>query len=66
MQQRRNFKQTAPLDQRLEEQAKRLRKEAQGIPPGVERQKLIRQARQAETAAHIHEWLTSPGLQAPR
>jgi hypothetical protein len=22
-------------------------------------------ARQAETTAHIHEWLTSPGLQAP-
>ena len=66
MQHRRNFKQTAPLDQRLEEQAKRLRKEAKGIPPGFEREKLIRQARQAETAAHIHEWLTSPGLQAPR
>jgi hypothetical protein len=51
----------APLDQRLEEQAKRLRKEV-----GVEREKLIRLAGQAETAAHIQEWLTSPGLQAPR
>jgi broad specificity phosphatase PhoE len=51
----------APLDQRLEEQAKRLRKEV-----GVEREKFIRLARQAETAAHIQEWLTSPGLQAPR
>jgi hypothetical protein len=61
------FKQSAaPLDQRLEEQAKRLRKEAKGTPPGVEREKLIRQARQAETAAHIDKWLTSPGLQAPR
>jgi hypothetical protein len=50
-----------PLDQRLEEQARRLRKEV-----GVEREKLIRLARQAETAAHIQEWLTSPGLQAPR
>ena len=61
------FKQSAaPLDQRLEEQAKRLRKEAKGTPPGVEREKLIRQARQAETAAHMDKWLTSPGLQAPR
>jgi hypothetical protein len=61
------FKQSAaPLDQRLEEQAKRLRKEAKGTPPGVEREKLIRQARQAETAAHIDKWLTSSGLQAPR
>ncbi|MEA3159451.1 MAG: hypothetical protein QOD95_999 [Gammaproteobacteria bacterium] len=65
-QQRRSFKQSAPLDQRLEEQAKRLRKEAKGTPPGVEREKLIRQARQAEMAAHIQQWLTSPGLQAPR
>ena len=63
--QRRQFKQTAPLDQRLQEQAKRLRKEAQGTPPGVERESLIRRARQAETAAHIQEWLSSPGLQPP-
>jgi hypothetical protein len=66
MQQRRNFKQIAPLDQRLEDQAKRLRKDAKGIPPGVEREKLLRLARQAQTAAHIQEWLSSPGLQAPR
>jgi hypothetical protein len=63
---KRTFKKSAPLNQRLEEQAKRLRKEAKGAPPGAEREKLIRQARQAETAAHIQEWLTSPGLQAPR
>jgi len=48
-QQRHSFKRSAPLDQRLEEQAKRLRKEAKGTPPGVEREKLIRQARQART-----------------
>jgi hypothetical protein len=64
--QRRSIKQITPLDQRLEEQAKRLRKEAQGTPPGVEREKLIRRARQAETAAHIQEWLSSPGLQPPK
>jgi predicted trehalose synthase len=62
---RRRLIQTSPLDQRLEEQAKRLRKEAQGTPPGVERDKLIRRARQAETAAHIQQWLSSPGLQPP-
>jgi hypothetical protein len=63
---RRNFKKSAPLNQRLDEQAKRLRKEAQGTPPGFEREKLIRHARLAETAAHIEKWLTSAGLQAPR
>ena len=62
---RRSFKQTTSLDQRLTEQAERLRKEAQGTPPGVLRDKLIRQARQAETASHMHEWLTSRGLQVP-
>ena len=66
MQQRNHFKQTVPLDQRLQEQAKRLRKEAQGTPPGIERNKLIRRARQAETASQMTEWLTSPGLASPK
>lgn len=64
-QQRRRFEQFDPLDKRLAEQAERLRKEARGIPPGIEREKLIRRAKQAETASHINEWLTSPGLRAP-
>jgi hypothetical protein len=62
---RRRLEQTTPLDRRLEEQAERLRKEAKGTPPGVEREKLIRRARQAETAARIQEWLTSRGLRPP-
>ena len=65
-QQRRRFKQTAPLDQRLIEEAQRLRKEAQGTHPGIERERLIRKARQAETASHIQEWLSSSGLQEPK
>jgi len=64
--QRRRFKQTTPVDQRLEEQSKRLPEEAQGTPPGIEREKLIRKARQTETAAHIQEWFSSPGLQPPK
>lgn len=62
----RRFKENGPLGRRLTEQAKRLREEARPMPPGIERERLIRQARQAETAAHIQEWLTSQGLQAPR
>ena len=54
---RRRFKQTIPLDLRLEEQAKLLRKEAQGTPPGTERDKLIRRARRVEIAAHLQQWL---------
>jgi transposase len=30
------------------------------------RERLIRRAGQAENAAHMQEWLTSPGLQAPK
>ena len=44
MQQRRNFKKQIPLDQRLAEQAKRLRKEAEGTAPRAERDELIRLA----------------------
>ena len=64
--QRRRFKQIAPLDQRMTEHAERLRKEAQGTPPGIQRDKLIRRARLAETAAHMQKWLTSPGLRSPQ
>jgi hypothetical protein len=66
MQKRRRFKQIAALDRRLDEQAELLRKEARGTPAGVERDNLIRRARQAETAAQIEQWLRSPGLQQPK
>ena len=65
MQERRRFKQLGSLDTRLSSEAERLRKEARGTPPGVERDKLIRRARLAETASHMNEWLSSPGLQPP-
>ena len=65
MQEQRRFSHTAPPDRRLTEEAQRLRKEAKGTHPGIERERLIRRARQAETAAHMQEWLTSPGLQSP-
>jgi hypothetical protein len=64
--QRRKFKHTQSLEVRLAEEAKRLRQEAKLLPPSVERDELIRRARQAETALHMSEWLTSPGLQPPK
>ena len=65
MQERQRFKPFDPLDNRLSEEAERLRKEARGTPPGVERDRLIRRARLAETASHMSEWLSSKGLQPP-
>jgi hypothetical protein len=62
---RRRFKQTQSLEVRLAEEAKRLREDAKLLPPGAERDEMIRKARQAEIAAHVNEWLTSPGLRPP-
>jgi hypothetical protein len=62
---RRRFKQTQPLELRLAEEAISLREQAKLLPPGVTRDAVIRKARQAETGAHMSEWLRSPGLQPP-
>jgi hypothetical protein len=66
MQHRRRFKHSESLEQRLADEAQRLRKEAKGTPPGVERDRLLRRARQAETGSHMSEWLRSPGLRPPQ
>jgi hypothetical protein len=63
---RRRFKQQTPLEQRLEDHAKRLREQARSAPPGIKRDDLIRRARQAETAAHMSEWISCPGLRPPK
>ncbi|TYL69948.1 hypothetical protein [Bradyrhizobium cytisi] len=63
--QRRRFKQTQSLEERLAQEAQRLREAAKSCPPGTTRDKLLRRARQADTGSHISEWLRSPGLQPP-
>jgi hypothetical protein len=65
MQRRRRFKQTQSLEERLAEEAKRLCEQAKLLPPGAERDEMVRKARQAETGSHLTEWLTSPGLRPP-
>ena len=59
---RRRFKQTQSLEERLAEEAKRLREQAKLLPPGALREDTVRKARQAETGSHTVEWLPSPGL----
>ena len=56
----------APLHDRLVLEAMRLKDEANELPPGPLRDARIRRARQAVTASHVNEWLSSPGLQAPQ
>jgi hypothetical protein len=62
----RRFKQVISFPDDLAQEAERLRAEAENLPPGTERHDLERKARQAETAAHVDEWLKSPGLQPPK
>ena len=63
---RRRFTQTDQLEDRLAEEAKRLREEAKLLKPSAARDALIRRARQAETGAHMSKWLRSPGLRPPQ
>jgi len=65
MQQRRSPQQIATLAERLEQEAKNLRRQARGTPAGVWRDDLLRKARQAETASASIVG-RSPSLQQPR
>lgn len=63
--QRRRFKQTTTLAQRLALEANRLRERAQHLSAGPEQTELWRKVRQAETALRIDAWLASPGELSP-
>lgn len=63
---RRRIKQTTSLEERLLRQAEQIRLQAEGMPPGQEREQLLKKARDADMGAHIEEWLRSPGLQPPK
>lgn len=51
---------------RVSQAAKDLEDQAWRMPPGTERDALLRRARLLDTASHISEWLSSPGLQPPK
>lgn len=61
---RRRFKQILTFPE-LENEVASLRAEAEKFAQGVERDELLRKARQAETALRVNKWLSSPGLKAP-
>jgi hypothetical protein len=63
---RRRLKQIAPFQQRLTEWSQSIRDQAASLPAGIERENLLKKARQADTASHIDDWVNSPGLQPPR
>jgi hypothetical protein len=63
---RRRLRHSQTLEERLAEEAERLLKEAELLPPGALRDDVLRKARQAEVGSHMSEWLRSPGLQPPK
>jgi hypothetical protein len=66
-QQRKRIKHQMTFEQRLAEEARRYQEAAEKELPGsTARELLLRRVRQAETASHISEWLSSPGLQMPK
>jgi hypothetical protein len=54
------------LRDRLSRWAEGVRKQAFDLPPGPERDALLKKARQADTEAHLEDWANSPGLQPPK
>jgi len=53
------------LFERLSQEKKRVETRLGLVGAGMERNKLLDKLRQLDTAAHINEWLSSPGLRAP-
>ncbi len=56
-------KQTVSFNERLQRVATEARDAAHRLPPGPEREALLKRAKQAETAAHINIWLSQPAVQ---
>ena len=64
--QRRRFKQQFTLQDRLLAWSKEVLEQAKKLPPGAERDALMKKARQADVAGHLDDWAKSPGLQPPK
>ena len=61
---RRRVKQTNSLEERLLERARQLRQQAAALSPGIEKEALLKLARQAEAGAGMTEWLRAHSLQS--
>ena len=53
------------FEDRIAAEKGRLEAQLAKLKPGPERDRLLVKIRQLETASHINEWLSSPGLQPP-
>jgi hypothetical protein len=66
MTKRRSLKRFLTLQDRLSAWAKQVRDRAAELPPGPEREALLKKASQADTAAHLDDWTNSIGLKPPK
>jgi hypothetical protein len=64
--QRRRFKQTQSLNDRLKVFSDQLKSAAASLRPGPEQEALLKRAGQADTASHIDDWASSAGQHPPR
>lgn len=62
---RHHSKQAMPFKDRLTAFAEEARQKATELPPGPERDEMLKKARQADTACHLDAWANSPGLRPP-
>jgi hypothetical protein len=63
---RNRHKNAVSFEARLQKAAHEAREAAQELPEGEARDTLLKRAREAETAVHLTEWLTSPGQPSPK
>ena len=62
---KRRIKQRISLKDRLSSFAKEIREKASRLPPGAEREAMLKRASRADTAAHLDDWINSSGLRTP-
>jgi hypothetical protein len=65
MSKRRRFKQSISLVGRLANFAEEALKKASNLPPGSDREEMLKKVRQADIASHLDEWAHSRGPQPP-
>jgi hypothetical protein len=64
---RKRIKHDTSFKDRLAGEARQFKEAAEKELPGSKaRELLLRRARQAETASHMYDWLSSPGLVSPK
>jgi hypothetical protein len=60
------FKQTKPLQDRVASFSREVKAKASRLPPGKEKDSLLRRARLADMASQLDDWANAPGLQPPK